>query len=298
MKRVFLLLMAFAFVPFSLLRAQAPIPNGDFEQWSNGAPVGWTVDDTTVSGMALSPIIQTLDAHGGSSAMEETVVGIVFGGQTLAQIPPLAVAGKVSGTDTGGFVYTDHPSSFTGFYKFSPVGSDSILIVTAFKKNGVGVGGGSEYISASASSYAAFSIPINWSSSDAPDTAYITIAIPAYTGTSNVGTTAEFDDLAFSNTGSAVDPSTALAFSLDQNAPNPLLSSSPTDIQYSLPEACYTTLTIYDMAGRVVAIAARGFEPAGRHLVQFDCSTLPAGTYTYRLEANGGSLSRVMQILH
>jgi len=280
------------------LRAQAPIPNGDFEQWSNGKPVGWTVDDTTVSGMAFTPITQSSDAHGGSSAMEEQVVGVGFGGQTFAQIPPLAFSGTVSSTDTGGFAYTDQPSSLTGFYRFSPVGSDSILIIVAFKKNGVGVGGGTGYISASASAYTPFSIPINWGSSEAPDTAYIAISIPASSGTSNAGTKADFDDLAFSNAGSAVDPSAGSAFSLDQNSPNPLLSSYTTDIQYSLPEAGYTTLTIYDMNGRVVASPAQGFESSGKHLVKFDGSALPDGTYMYRLVSGDHSASRTMQVLH
>ncbi|HEY3875796.1 MAG TPA: hypothetical protein VGM92_09985, partial [Candidatus Kapabacteria bacterium] len=153
------LLILMAMIPITLqgLRAQAPIPNGDFEQWSGGAPVGWTVDDTTVAGQSLTPITQTSDAEKGSSALMGSVVGIGFQGTNFAEIPPLLIAGTPSANNAGGFPYTDQPNSMTGFYKYNPVGGDSISIVVAFVKNGVGVGGGGGNISVGASSYTPFS---------------------------------------------------------------------------------------------------------------------------------------------
>lgn len=277
-------------------RAQAPIPNGDFEEWSNGSPVGWTTDDTTIATQSFLPITQTSDAENGSSAMKGTVTGVGFGGMNVAQIPPLLISGKISGNDTGGFAYSDHPNSITGFYKFSPVGEDSILIIVVFKKHGAGIGGGSGYLAKATSSYTAFTIPINWSSSDAPDTAMISISIPAYGGTSNVGTTMEIDNLAFSNGTNSVGASAAIPLSLD-NFPNPLLGASATSIAYSLSEAGYTTLTLYDMEGRAIKTCVQEFESAGPHLVTVDCSSLPVGTYTYRLTSGGRMISRMLQIL-
>ncbi|HZK76169.1 MAG TPA: T9SS type A sorting domain-containing protein [Candidatus Kapabacteria bacterium] len=277
-------------LPFQRLCAQAPIPNGDFEQWNGGAPVGWFVDNEST----FTPITQTSDAHSGSSAVLGTVINL----QGVAELTPLLISGTAS---VHGFSYTDHPNSFTGFYKFNPVGGDSLSITCGFQKNGNGIGEASFSTHLSASSYTAFAVPINWSTGDAPDTAIVSISIivPITTSTANVNSTMGIDDLAFSNQiVSAVTPSESSSFGLEQNYPNPLLNTSSTSITYSIPESGYTTLTIYDMTGRSIAMPVRELESAGIHLVQFDVRTLLVGTYTYRLVSNGHSISRMMQILH
>ncbi len=298
-----LILSSFVFLTilslsFHSLHAQAPIPNGDFEQWSGGAPVGWIVDNEGSS----TPVTQTSDAYSGSSALEGSVVSL----EGFGQLPPIANTGVLSGTDTiHGFPYADQPNSFTGWYMFNPVGGDSIAIICTFSKNGIGIGGGAFFTHVSATSYTLFSVPVYWSPNEAPDSAYVSIAIlgAAVTGTPNVGTTMYVDDLAFSNQivgggGNAVAPSEASSFNLQQNYPNPLTNAISTSIQYSLDEPGYTTLTVYDINGRVVETPVQEVQSAGNHLATLDCSRLAVGVYTYRLTCGDHSTAKMMQVLH
>ncbi|MEM1041671.1 MAG: T9SS type A sorting domain-containing protein [Bacteroidota bacterium] len=75
------------------------------------------------------------------------------------------------------------------------------------------------------------------------------------------------------------------AVALGQNYPNPFAAS--TSIRYTLERAAEVRLTVFDLAGREVAIVAEGTRPAGEHTSVFDAAELPSGAYLYRLEADG-----------
>ena len=72
-------------------------------------------------------------------------------------------------------------------------------------------------------------------------------------------------------------------YSLNQNYPNPFNPS--TKISYSLPEANFVTLRIYDMLGREVSTLVNEMKPAGTFEAEFDASKLSSGTYVYKLTA-------------
>jgi hypothetical protein len=63
-------------------------------------------------------------------------------------------------------------------------------------------------------------------------------------------------------------------------------------ITYSLPEAAPVTLTVYDVAGRVVRRLVSAVMPAGTHIVDWTPDTVSNGIYFYRLDAAGRSLTR------
>ncbi len=75
------------------------------------------------------------------------------------------------------------------------------------------------------------------------------------------------------------------AFALGQSYPNPFAAS--TTIRYALGRAAAVRLTVFDAAGREVAVVEEGSRSAGDHTVTFEASGLPSGTYLYRLEADG-----------
>ena len=75
------------------------------------------------------------------------------------------------------------------------------------------------------------------------------------------------------------------SYSLNQNYPNPFNPS--TKISYSLPEANFVTLKIYDMLGREVSTLVNEMKPAGTFEAEFDASKLSSGTYVYKLNAGG-----------
>lgn len=76
MKKTFTLVMLLA--GFLGLTAQNTLPNSDFEQWSYGKPVGWTVGlHGTITSFVNIPVevdfgTQSSEAHGGSSAVKLT----------------------------------------------------------------------------------------------------------------------------------------------------------------------------------------------------------------------------------
>jgi hypothetical protein len=83
------------------------------------------------------------------------------------------------------------------------------------------------------------------------------------------------------------------SFALKGNYPNPFNPS--TVISYSLPEAMYTKLIVYDVLGREVVTLTDGVQTAGTHEATFRADGLSSGVYFYRLQAgNNVSISRMM----
>jgi photosystem II stability/assembly factor-like uncharacterized protein len=92
----------------------------------------------------------------------------------------------------------------------------------------------------------------------------------------------------------------AARFQLEQNFPNPV--HDRTTINFVLSAASHARLTVHDVAGREIETLLDERLPSGRHSITFNTrhsnGRLPAGTYYYRLEADGSVLARSMQIVN
>jgi parallel beta-helix repeat protein len=86
-----------------------------------------------------------------------------------------------------------------------------------------------------------------------------------------------------------------LTFELAQNYPNPF--NPVTTIRYTLPEASFVSLKIFDVLGNEVAALTEGTQPAGSFETTFDGNGLASGTYIYRLTANSFVETRKMILL-
>jgi hypothetical protein len=84
-----------------------------------------------------------------------------------------------------------------------------------------------------------------------------------------------------------IDLITALPASvrLHQNYPNPF--NPITVIRFTLPQAGFVSLKVFDILGREVSSLLSEHLPAGSHRAFFDASTLPSGVYFYKLHAEG-----------
>lgn len=98
-------------------------------------------------------------------------------------------------------------------------------------------------------------------------------------------------------TPTSTEPETDLPrlVSLMQNYPNPF--NPATNISFELPEAAEISLSVYSLEGRRVAVLAEGQFSAGTHTISFDGASLSSGTYVYRLDTAGQSLTRLMTLL-
>lgn len=75
-------------------------------------------------------------------------------------------------------------------------------------------------------------------------------------------------------------------FSLCQNYPNPF--NPTTNLRFTVPEARFVSLKIYDLLGKEVAtLVGENLNP-GSYAVRWDASGCPSGVYFYRLRASSG----------
>ncbi|MFA5834088.1 MAG: sugar-binding protein [Bacteroidota bacterium] len=89
------------------------------------------------------------------------------------------------------------------------------------------------------------------------------------------------------------DAAFAKSYELSQNFPNPF--NPTTSIRYSLPQAGFVTLKVYDVLGREVMNVVNEQQNEGSYTVNLDASKLATGMYVYKLES--GSFTSVKKML-
>ncbi len=86
-----------------------------------------------------------------------------------------------------------------------------------------------------------------------------------------------------------------MEYALDQNFPNPF--NPQTNISYSLMEAGFVTLKVYNIMGQEIATLVEKDMQAGHYSIAFVANGLPSGVYMYRLQVNDFSANRKMLLL-
>jgi hypothetical protein len=91
-----------------------------------------------------------------------------------------------------------------------------------------------------------------------------------------------------------------MAYDLMQNYPNPFNPS--TSIGFTLPEAGYVTVSVYDMTGRLVSTLVDGNLDEGVHMVEWDGmdssgAMVSAGVYIYALESSDMIMTKKMILM-
>jgi len=247
MKKITMSLICLLAVGFAFSQT---IPNSGFEDWTGGQPTGWSTFNSTVSGGAT----QTNDAYAGSSAVKLQTKNLLFqpvpGTVTLGTI---TISG-MNASITGGIPFTFRPDSLTGYYKYTPSGSDRNYVGLALFKyntttnNADTLAKGFFGNNTSVSAYTRFSFPVEYLMSGNPDTLNV-LGMSSMAGYTTNGSIMFLDELSFvynTTTGSIATPLNA---ELRVAAyPNPTA-----DVIYvENPFNSETEIYVHDINGRLV----------------------------------------------
>lgn len=246
--------------------SQDTIPNPGFEDWTGGSPdqpIGWgtanaihiQLNNCATKGTAAG------DTNSGAAAIILTTVQVSGGGQTWRVAGTAVSGGQINQSYpfvSGGIPYALRPTFLRGFCKYlpqqssalyngNPVGIDvSNIQVTFTKWNGTDrdtIGQGQ--LSPSNNTYAAFAVPITFTTTAAPDTVQIVLASSKGLETAQ-GSKLYVDDLEFDFT-VGLEELSLDKFDLKQNTPNPFTGS--TSIQFNCTANEKVIFNVFDMLG-------------------------------------------------
>jgi hypothetical protein len=262
---------------------QAQIPNAGFESWTNATtPTSWFPNNS----IYWTTITRSGDFHSGSFAVQGQVAS--YAGLNVS---PTMISMR--------FPVSQRYTTFSGFYKFTPVGHDVIGAIISMYKNSspIGAGGGTD-----STPYAAFTsvdMPISYfDGTTVPDSAFIEILIAPDPDSSDVhvGSTFIVDDLSLSEASGVKElPGLPRQFRLEQNFPNPF--NPTTRIAFSLPRESHVSLKVYNMAGELVATLADEVRHAGNYAADMNAAHLPSGVYFYKLVAGSFIQTKKMMLM-
>ncbi|HEX2984139.1 MAG TPA: T9SS type A sorting domain-containing protein, partial [Ignavibacteriales bacterium] len=119
----------------------------------------------------------------------------------------------------------------------------------------------------------------------------------AYVATFSSGIMKRYKNVEHRNIGVAEEPNAPVVngYSLSQNYPNPFNPS--TVIKFHVAKEGLVSLKVYNTLGQEVAELVNEHMNAGDQIVNFNASHLSSGTYIYRLNVNGVSLTNKMVLI-
>jgi len=273
-----------------ILTAQQ-LPNSDFENWTNTPPhsiySGYDQPDNWATGNAAlnvapgatAPTQKTTDAYSGTYAAKlvtQSIFGQLAAGNLFSGTFALNLTHPEQSAQIG-IPYTDKPTGFNVYYKYTSVSGDSCAIyVYLFHKNTSTlkrdtIGRAYFQSTTSTSSYALLSLPITYSTTDTPDSIAVVFTSSAGGGQfkGRAGSTLFIDnfslDFTVTNTSTALE-STGAAFYPNPANAQVTLSNAPSNAG---------TLYLYNAQGERV----RTMEWSGSLAPMFSLNGLTSGVY-------------------
>lgn len=290
MKTKLTLTAIFLLLSFPLLFAQ--IPNFDFELWTDVGdwedPDGWYTLNADYNGDPET-VKLTEDAYSGLSAVrmenEKDDNNVV--------VRAMLLSGNSGLSDNPGFPFEKRPYSLDGYFMYSPNNNDSCYVfvyLTRFNtttQSRETIGSGMFSSGDELEEYIPFSAPINYTSSEFPDSAYIVIYAGKLNGPKD-GSRLYIDALTFNET-----TTTGIApavYSQEVSLyPNP--ASGHFHIKQSNNPVAGVIL-IYDFTGTLQKSVALGKENA-----TVNVSDMKEGIYFYELKNVNGELMKAGKVI-
>lgn len=274
--------------------AFAQIPNNGFESWTNmGAyenPDSWgTMNNTT----ALASVYTATKATPGSPGSfymkltSKTVgPGVVNG---------IAVSGVLDSTTMmpkSGFAYTGQPVSFTGKWQHMIYGSSQGGITVVLTKWNTTMGMrdtiaiANQTLSGMAMSWANFTIPFTYMSTDIPDSCIIFLRASGAVPTNN--DYLWVDNLGFTGSVAGIEDNN-LSFTSVSVFPNPSVTNI--NVSFELKESNEVELSLVDLTGKLIFTKNLG-SVIGIQNETISCENIAKGTYFIKLTTVNGTLAK------
>lgn len=271
MKKLLLCLLG---ISAGLIRAQNPIPNPGFENWSAGNPVGWT----TTNILTVTPISQNNQSHSGTSAAKLEVVSVFS-----VAITPVLTCNSVS--------INQNYQTFSYYYKANLSGGDKFLTYAMLTANGNAHGAAVDSLSASNNSnvYVQRNVQVLYvpPASQTADMLTITCFIAGpNSGTPAIGSNVTIDDLSLTGGGTATGliEHQEMLTELGSAMPNP--ATSICLVPFSLKEAAKVEMELYSADGKKVRRILDEKLNAGKYKAECEVADLPPGLYLCRFRVN------------
>ena len=282
---------------FSAAGYAQPIPNFNFENWTNGpnsAPDGWIGRGSNHQG--FYPATRSTDHYLGSYSVQiQNYITLTDTTKGVIQTPALNGDSQSVGP---AFAISGSHTSLNGYYKFTAVNGDSALIVAFLNKNGYNnpLGYGSITTAGlktlpAAAVFTPFSIPIP-AGAVTPDSASIEIA--AFKAI-DLGTFANLPPL-----GNSILNVDALSWDTyltgidnvgDITADFRMYPNSTRAnlfMNFTTTEDGYTTIRVYDMSAHPALDLVAANIKAGEQHFTFDVSSLANGDYLIVIASDKG----------
>ncbi len=268
MKTIFLALAVFISLNgFS----QQQIPNGNFEDWTNGEADYW-------NSLPIYTAEQTSDVLQGNSAVK--LVSQSALGQLIPGVITLGTIDSGNQTLTGGIPYTDRPDGIRFFFKYLPSGIDTMFFgVFLTKLNDVTLNidtiATTGYLNSNTfNTYTKVELPFIYQSTELPDTLNIIFSSSGFGG--NAGSTLFTDSLSVFF-GTAVSPT--FCFPAED-----ISNSSFTANWMAVPNATSYSLDVSETSDFSSFLSA--YENLNTGLDTFYVVNVSPGIYYYRVRVN------------
>jgi hypothetical protein len=254
-------------VPLAPLFAQ--VPNGGFENWTNGDPDGWLTNNIATFAY---PVAQGTPPYSGTYAVRGETVASAAGdiAPTLATIDGMG----------NGFAVTQAYGALSFYYKLNTTGTD-VMSVTIFMLDGMGalVGAGGNEYTGQVSAYTQTVIPINYIGPN-PVQCIITVSLTdTVNPTPPVGDFLVIDEMTF--TAATGIPVAGQAGKSLQLFPNPAGSTAWLSGQFVPGQRIHTT--VYSSDGRCVR--QDDLTAISPTAIAFPVSSLAPGVYCVTVSA-------------
>lgn len=280
-------------ITFTSLAQSPAIPNAGFETWIDQGqyedPENWkSINSETVSFVSTLPVTPTTDAYSGTKAARlETINALIAtspGAMSLGRIVQTSLTDR---DIRGGIPCTARPTSFEGYYKFSPVQNDrGYIACVLFKSNPVTgaqdtVGRGVLKPANAVGVYTFFTVDIEYLTAETPDTMNIIVTSSYKFGSPKVGTLLFVDDLKVNY------PSTANTAVLSEENFDVVPNPSQGTFVLRNPTHASISYAVFDLTGKKIT--------AGETNVleqEINLTNQESGTYLVQIEAGESLITK------